>query len=76
MLLPRLFHLQAYFAYLRGKISRAKLLLEDCIVANKRVEPMFEVEWAVSSKHHWFSDEPQPEFADTYDGHSKYILPR
>eukprot|EP00794_Sanderia_malayensis_P020042 gene20042-22009_t len=77
VLLPRLYHLQAYFAYLRGKSSRAKLLIEDCLVASNSLEPMFEVDWAMSSKHDWFSNEVERHDNDEiYDGKTKFYLPR
>ena len=55
LLHPRIYHLQAYFAYLKGKDARAKLLLEDCFVVSKEYGISLENEAAETSKYTWFT---------------------
>ena len=73
----RLYHYQAYYAYLRKKTNRAKLLLEDCNVASKNHNVAFDLEWAIASRSTWFVEKwdlADPEIQ--YSGLIKYILPR
>ncbi|XP_057290575.1 adenylate cyclase type 10-like isoform X2 [Hydractinia symbiolongicarpus] len=73
----RLYHLQAYFAYLKGKSNRAKLLLEDSVVASKNNDVSFDLEWAMASKATWFNDQSEEiELEPLMSRSSKYILPR
>ena len=73
---PRLYHLQAYFAYLRNKPNRAKLLLEDCVVASKDNDVTFDYEWALGSKRKWFINTlVEIDIEQQTSGPIKYILP-
>ena len=76
VLSPRLYHLQAYFAYLQGKASSAKMLLDNCLIAGRSIGPMFEVGWAISSRSHWFSANRLAVVEAEYEGRSAYTLPR
>jgi len=69
----RLFHLQAYFAFLKRRENRAKLLLEDCVVISKNVDITYEHEWALASKLTWLNHHVDME--PTLNSTIKYILP-
>ena len=67
--------MQAYFALLRGKRSRARLLLEDCVVESNNIGAVFDEEWAKLSREAWFEEEEKT-VMHFYDGLSKYRLPK
>jgi len=50
----RFIHYQAYYAVLRKKKNRAKLLLEDCKVVSKNMDGGFDNEWCLASLRKWF----------------------
>ena len=75
LLQARRYHLQAYFAYLRKMNSRAKLLLEDCLIASKTNEMTFDYEWALTSKKTWFANS-DVDIEQQAGGTIKYIFPR
>ena len=70
----RFIHYQAYYAFLRKKGNRAKLLLEDCRVASKNVDGGHDLEWCQASLRSWFNlDEDVERFVTS--GGAKYVLP-
>lgn len=69
----RLCHLQAFFSYLRNKENRAKLLLEDCMVASKVSDVIFDYEWALMSKRTWFHQQHM-DLEQPFNNHIKYVL--
>lgn len=74
---PRLYHYQSYYAYLRKKSNRAKLLLEDCRVASKNLDVGFELEWCMASLRTWFAEDNEDMDLEMQLAGSnvKYILP-
>lgn len=73
----RLYHYQAYYAYLRKKSNRAKLLLEDCNIASKNHDVGFDLEWALASRRNWSLDRRDSvENEMQYSGLIKYVLPK
>ena len=73
---PRFIHYQAYHAFLRKKINRAKLLLEDCRVASKNLDGGYDLEWCQASLRSWFNEEEDVERSiPTGVSIIKYVLP-
>ena len=73
----RLYHFQAYCAYLKHKHNRAKLLLEDCMVASKNDDMLYDLEWALASRRDWFFEGEDVGDAELqYTAGIKYVLPK
>lgn len=73
----RFIHYQAYYAFLRKKANRAKLLLEDCRVVSKNVDGNYDLEWCQASLRSWFNSDEDVERFVSGGGASivKYVLP-
>lgn len=72
----RLYHFQAYFAYLKKRYHRARLMLDESIIESKNSDLTFDCDWAQASKGTWFAAAGDTDAEkETSFGGINYILP-